>query len=47
MVNSLGILEKTMRIALELLELTALYLAVFAVVIGTPLVLAWLMGPVQ
>lgn len=33
-----------MRLTLELLELTVLYLAVFAVVIGLPLGLAWLMG---
>lgn len=33
-----------MQMILEWLELTALYLAVFAVVIGLPLGLAWLMG---
>ena len=33
-----------MRLTLDLLELAALYLAVFAVVIGVPLGLAWLLG---
>ncbi len=33
-----------MKTILELLELVTLYLAVFAVVIGFPLGLAWLIG---
>lgn len=33
---------KAMRLTIELLELTAIYLSVFAVIIGFPLGLAWL-----